>query len=63
MEMEDAFVQLYQTTKCARTQIGADRAVQPLTNLLKDKNKHVRWHTVQTLESIPGESYGMNATY
>lgn len=42
MEMEDAFVQLYQTTKCARTQIGADRAVQPLTNQMKDKNKHVR---------------------
>jgi HEAT repeat protein len=42
--------------------IGDDRAVQPLTNLLEESNANVRWHAVQALETITGESYGMNST-
>jgi len=42
--------------------IGDDRAVQPLTGLLEESNANVRWHAVQALETITGESYGMNST-
>lgn len=40
--------------------IGDKRAVDPLINLLRDRNENVRWHTLQALEAITGESYGMN---
>lgn len=42
--------------------IGDPRAIQPLTDLLDKKNKNIRWHASQALESITGESFGMNAT-
>lgn len=42
--------------------IGDDRAVEQLINLLRDKNENVRWHAVQALEAITGESYGMSTS-
>lgn len=42
--------------------IGDDQALHPLVNLLGDKSEIVRWHAVQSLETITGESYGMEIT-